>query len=116
VLGYFVARYFRGVFFVFAFEAPDALGFPDAEEKHGGDERNYAGGDVHQVAVHVVCPKELGASERQADDQDRRKNLPSFGPADHGANQPEGDDHSGDGKDAADHGTEVAFRESRDGG
>ena len=106
---------FGGVGIALFGEAPDALGLPEAEEDHGGDEGDDAGGDVHEIAVHVVGPKELGASEGDADDEDGRKDFDSFGPTDHGADEPEGHDYRGDGKDAADHGAEIAFVESGDG-
>src|SRR6266481_3503572 len=116
MLGDFVASDFCSVFFAFTFEAPDALGLPDAEEKHGGDQRDYARRDVYEIAVHVVGPEELRSREREADYQDRGKNFPGFRPTDHGANEPEGDNYRGDREDAADHGAEIAFVEGGDGG
>src|SRR6266852_4751435 len=41
--------------------------------------------------------------------QKRRKDFESFFPTDHRAHQPERNDNGGDRKNAADHGTEVAF-------
>ena len=107
---------FGGVGFALFGEAPDVLGLPEAEKDHGGDEGDDAGGDVDEIAVHVVGPKELCAREGDADDEDGGRNFPRFGPADHGANEPERDDDRGDRKDAADHGAEIAFVESGDGG
>ncbi len=51
----------------------------------------------------------MDASERKANDQDGGKDFEGFGPADQGANQPERHEQGGDGKNAADHGAEVAF-------
>ena len=106
---------FGGVGFALFGEAPDAFRLPDAEKEEGGDERDDAGGDVHEVAVHVIGPEELRSGERNADDEDGGKDFESFGPTDHGADEPEGKDDGGDGKNAADHGGDVAFGESGDG-
>ncbi len=98
-----------GVGFALFRETPDALGLPDAEEEEGGDERDNASGDVDQIAVHEIGPNELGASEGDADNQDGWKDFESFRPTDHSANQPEGNDNGSDGKNAANHGAEIAL-------
>jgi len=105
-----------GVGFALFRETPDALGLPDAEEEEGGDERDNAGGDIDQIAVHEIGPNELSASERDADNEDGWKDFESFRPADHSADQPEGDDNGSDRKYAANLGAEIAFRENRYGG
>ena len=106
---------FGGVGFALFGEAPDAFRLPDAEKEEGRDKGDNTGGDVDEVAVHVIGPEELRSGERNADDEDSGKDFEGFGPTDHGANKPEGNDDRGDGKDAADHGGDVAFRESGDG-
>jgi len=104
-----------GVGFTLFWEAPDALGLPDAEKEERGDERDNAGGDVHEIAVHVIGPEELRPGERDADDEDGGKDFESFRPTDHDANEPEGEDNRSDGENAANHGADVAFGEGRDG-
>src|SRR5579859_1128372 len=105
-----------GVGYTLFWEAPDALGLPDAEEEERGDERDDSGGDVYQIAVHEIGPNELSASEGDADNEDSRQNFKRFRPTNHGANQPEGDEDRRDGKNAADHGAQVTFRERGYGG
>ena len=53
-------------------EAPDFLRLPKMQEGYGRDNRDRAGHDVHQVAVNVVRPEELGESEGQTHHQNRR--------------------------------------------
>ena len=111
-----VASDFGGVFFALVFKTPDAFGLPDAEKKHGGDERDDARGDVDEIAVHIIGPEELCGGERNANDENGGEDFNSFRPTDHGPHEPEGHDDGGDGENAADHGVEIAFGKSGDGG
>ena len=70
--------------------------------------------DVDEVAVDVIRPEELGEGERNADDQNGREHFEGFLPAHHRAHQPEGHDHRGEGKDAADGCAQIRFRQTAD--
>src|SRR5438876_893143 len=98
----------------FVGKAPDSLGLPDAEKKQRGEQGNDGGDDIHEIAVPVIGPEPLGGRKGSADNEDGGKDLPGFPPTDHGADQPEGNRDSSDGKDAADHGAEVALVKRRD--
>jgi hypothetical protein len=58
----------RKIGFPVVLESPDALRFPEPEEDHRGNHGGDAGGDVHQVAVHIVGPEKLHAREGDTDD------------------------------------------------
>jgi hypothetical protein len=96
-------------------EAPDFFWLPEEQEYHRAKEREEAGGNVHQVAVHVVGPEKLHGGEGDSDDQDCGQNLKCFLPRDHSAHQPERDDYGGDGQNSPDHGVHVGFGKQRDG-
>src|SRR5260370_12858344 len=76
-------------------KAPDALGLPEEEKNYGAKEREEPGGDVHQIAVHVVGPEKLHRCEGDSDHEDGRQDLERFLPGDHGASQPERYDDRG---------------------
>ncbi len=113
MLGHFVASHFRCIFLALVFESPDSLWLPHAEKKHRSYQGYDTGGDVHQVAVHVIGPEPLRGREGAADDEDGRKHFKRFRPADHRTNQPERHDNRGDRKNASDHRTQIAFRQPR---
>ena len=104
----------RTIGIAFVFEAPDAFWFPEAKKDEHGDHGSCAGGDVDQIAVHIVGPEELHSGEGNADNENGGKNFPGFFPADHGANQPKRNENGGERKDAAKHDVEVVFGERGD--
>src|SRR4029077_2475723 len=106
----FLARLRKRSILSVVIEPPDFLGLPKVEKDDGRNDGNDAAHDIDQVAGDVVGPKELRQRKRETDHQNGGKNLKGFRPADHGAHQPEGDDDSSQGENAADHCVQVRFR------
>ena len=94
-------------------ESPDSLGPPNAQKDHRQYQGKNSRRNVHQIAIHVVGPKELHSRERESDRKNRGKHFERFLPAHHRSNQPEGHDHRGKRQDSADHLVQVAVRKAR---
>src|SRR5271163_3574639 len=62
----FFSRQLGGVLFALIRKSPHFFRLPETQERQRGHQRNYARGDVHQIAVHIIGPKKLRSGERNA--------------------------------------------------
>src|SRR5208283_4131676 len=99
---------------LFALEGPDALGMPDHQEADEASHRDQGGNYVHQPGPVMIGDPVLRGGEGGARYQNRRPDLDHFGKTDEGPDQPEGNDEREHWQDAACHGSQSYFAETRD--
>ena len=91
---------------LFALEAPDGGGLPEAEEDYEADDGDDGGQDVRQGRAVVVRAYELRKSEAEAGHEDGGQHFEAPLEAAHGHAQPQRHDHGQEGKLAAHNGAD----------